>query len=351
MSGETKIGQVGEFLGFTIAKGAVWNAVGGAAAGMSGIFSVIGVSVAATASIIIKQIDYQNKRSALREMYKDEVAAQLGKSPEEITNKDLTLVARGDPRRGIAPNKVINEELDKLKSHRNLGILVTAMSILGTVAIMGFVFGTGGAAVGVGAMAAQAFVGFATHKLLDIPLTWAGKKMFGIKDLTTQERIEELNNERQNGKVLGREQVLGVFISANKELSRFVKSHYSNPYDKLSVQEKRELADAFEQYIPLANITESLNSGKVKVSELAFSVEGRASGVAPSSVPPSLSIVGKVRTALRGIGERLRPAVQKPEEEPVTVTPKRAVVEYDNPVPSRSFVERYEAEKGVAKYR
>lgn len=335
---------------------AVAGGIGGASAGVGGVFSVAGVSFAAAASVMINQAVYQHRRAELREMYKDEAAVQFGKSPKKITDKDIDLLAKGDQTRGIAGNKTIAEELSQSKKRRNLGMLVSTASILGTLAIVMAISGfIPPEALGAGVYAAKFIAGVAIHELLEKPIHWLGKKIFGMEDTSTHERIAELNKEHRNGKSITKEQVLGVFVSANKELNNFVKEQYAKPYDKLSVQEKRAMVEAVEQYIPLKNITENLNSGRVKISELAFSVEGQRSGVAPDSVPQHLSIIGKARGALHNISERLHhsPAAKKSDSEvipppvavPVSVAPKRAVVEYDNPTPTRSFVERYQAEK------
>ncbi len=350
------VGEAGS--GF-IAKETVSTAVGGAAVGIGGIFSAVGISLASAASVMINQASYQSKRSSLREMYKDEVAAQLGKSPKKIKDKDIDLVAKGDPKNGIAGNKTIADELHKLVKRRNIGMLVTIVSLLGTLAIMSALLSStllsaGGVpvAIGLDAMAAKAFAGFAIHKVLESPIKWVSKKLFHLNDVTTHERIAEINKEHRNGKVIPRAQVLGVFISANDELGKFVTSQYGKPYDQLSVQEKQAVVEALEQHIPIAKIAENLNSGRVKISELAFAVEGKVSGVAPDSVKEPLSLVGKARSALRGVGERLQHVRQHHVETvastiPQTPAPQRVNVEYDNQAPARSFVERYKAEKSA----
>lgn len=352
--GDTIRESTGEAGSGLIAKEAVSTAVGGATAGFVNIFSIVGIGLASAASVMINQATYQSKRTSLREMYKDEVAAQLGKSPKKIKDKDIDLVAKGDPKNGIAGNKTIADELHKLTKRRNIGMLVTVVSLLGTLAIMSALVTTGGIPVvaGLGAMVAKAFAGFAIHKVLESPIKWVSKKLFHLNDVTTHDRIAEISKEHRNGKVVPRAQVLGVFISANDELSKFVTSQYGKPYDQLSVQEKQAVVEALEQHIPIVKIAENLNAGRVKVSELAFAVEGKVSGVVPNSVKEPLSLVGKARSALRGVGERLQHVRQHHVETvastiPQTPTPQRVNVEYDNPTPSRSFVERYEAEKSA----
>ncbi len=355
---ETLSESAGGVVGNLGAKELVHAAANGAGGVAAGVSSVIGMGVAAAASVIINQSAYQRKLASLREMYKDEIAAQTGKPKDKLKDKDTFAVARGDEGRDIAANKTIAEELQKLKKRRNIGMLVTAASILGTLAIISAIpaiIGTSAAGLsltGVGGFLIKAFAGYSIHRAIEVPIKNAAKKIFNLNNETTHERIAGLAKEHRKGRVLGREQVLAVFISADKELGEFVVSHYGKQYDKLSVQEKRVVADAMEQYVPSRHITENLNSGVVKVSELAFMVEGRHSGVAPNSVKQNLSLIGKARTALRGVGERMHKIKQQEVAyAETTAKPVKNTVEYDNPAPARSFVERLEAEKSHAQQR
>jgi hypothetical protein len=340
----------------TIAKMGVESTVGsfgGAAAGL-GVLSNTAIGIAAFASLIMSQSSYRHRRAALYQMYKDEIAVKLGKEPGKVTAKDMDLLAKGNPEKGIEANKTLAEGLRKLKKRRNVSVLVTTAALLGTVAVLGALFApagaAGAAAVTVTSQIAKAFVGFATYKLIESPMNWGANKMFGMSEPTTHERIAELNRGHKKGKPLSQEQVLGVFISGNKEISKHVEEQYGKKYDELSVQEKRGVAESCEPYLPLKTITENLNKGRVKISELAFSVEGQASGIAPKPVKeqPAPGIMGRARSMLHSIGQRLHRTRQHVEEVPQQAAPaptprQRTVVEYDNPAPARSFVEGLQA--------
>lgn len=344
------------------------NAAGGIFAAFNSVFGLVGISVATAAGAVVNQMTYQSRRAYMRNTYKHEVGAVLGKSPEKVTDKDVDLVAKGDPQRGIEANKTIAAGIDKLKKSRNVGILVSVLSILATVTLVVAMFSLGpvaGAATAIstaigfptaGLFITKGLAGYGIHQALEKPISWASKKLFDMEKTTTYERIAVLERDHRNGKSLGREQVLGAFVGANHELSNFVQEHYGKEYDKLNVKDKKDVADIFEQYIPITKITESLNSGRVHVSELAFSVEGKSSGVVAGSVPDSLSMVGKARGKIQEVGERISQKLQghpekiaaaAPAPTPISVAPKRAIVEYDNPTPKRSFVERYKAEQNA----
>ena len=343
MAGETAIDNLGEssrtVIGTEVAHVATGvgtqsavSGVGAGAAGTGSVFGVFGVTIAAGISLVLNQINYQKKVSELKEMYKDEVGNQLGKSPNKVTDKDVELVAKGDPQNGLSGNKTIAEALRKLKTHRNIGMVVTTGAILGTLGILAVtglatapIFGAASFAAGVGTFAVKALMVFAIHSALEKPMKWAAKKVFNMED-TTNDLISNLRLQHRNGKAVSREQVVEVFVSSNKELSTFVKDKYGRDFDNLNVQQKREVTDSFEQYLPVTDVTENLNSGRVKISELAWAVDGKSSGVEPGSVKDKHSLLGKVRESLH-------------------TPPKRTVVEYDNPTPQRSFVDRLAAEK------
>jgi hypothetical protein len=304
-----------------------------ASGGLDLLLSSTGIWLAAAASTVINVIKYKNLRSDLCEIYRDEIGAKLGKTASQVTKKDMDVLAVGVPERGIPANETLSEELKKLKRDRDIGIGVTAISILFaiplTLAVMTAIFSLPVAWTSlslssitlpiVGKIATQFAVGFACHKLMEYPVEAVGKSVLGVEGNTTHERIESLVKEQEFGKSISKEQVLGVFVSANKQLSQFVQQNFGKEYDKLEAQTKQVVAQAFERYIPLTEITESLNSGRVKITELAFSVVGQKSGVKPSETPvaPKVNVLGKVRGLYYDVTSRLklRPALQKLPEQ------------------------------------
>ena len=291
---------------------------------MSGMAEIwTGIGAASLVSVGVNYFDYRNKRSGLREIYQDEIAAKLGKSPPQVTNKDMETLAAGVPERGIAANTVLAEELDKLKADRNLGFLTTVISVLATAVILyGLIVLTGPTSIFATHLTGGAFaslpnfgvavlrggIAFACHKVLEEPIRWGGEKMLGMDVVSTHERIEELVHEREAGLALSKEQVLGVFISVNPELENFVKQNYGKAYDKLNLPEKQQVVQICEQYVPLADVVSSLNSGRVKITELAFSAIGQQSGVKPSDNPvtPKVNVIGKARGVFYDVASRFK---------------------------------------------
>lgn len=344
--------------------------------GSSGFFSastltlVAGVAIAAVASSVINIVKHRNLRADIFDMYRDEIASKLGKSPSQVTSKDMDALAKGVPERGIEANQTIADELTKLKDDRNLGIGVTLISIICAIPLAGWIGGGlafSGAALSLanaGVFLGKLAIGFVCHKAIEYPVEAAGQEFFHMEGHSTHERIEGLMKDRAAGKELSKEKVLGVFISANKELSQFVQQQFGNEYDKLSLPVKQKIVDTFEQFVPLTQVTESLNSGKVRITELAFSVSGQSSGILPSEkpTPPKLNVVGKARGLMHNMSAAISnvhghvqqgraqnyyaqpPVVAQPSE---PLRPKRQVVYYDNPEPKISFTEQLARRRGA----
>lgn len=303
---------------------AIHNAMNTAAhAGVEHSYHLIGggIGLASIASTAINVIKYINLRSDLCDIYRDEIASKLGKAPEKITVKDMDALAQGVPEKGIPANKALAEELDNLRQERNIGIGVTVVSIMLAIPLaISVMSGLGLPMVALGALftaptlpllgsfATQLGIGFLSHKLLEYPIEKAGHQLFSVANDTTHERIESLMKDREDGKALTKEQVLGVFVGAKQEFSNFVESSFGKSYDKLDLKQKQSLTESFEQYLPLTNITASLNAGITKVSELAFAVQGDKSGVAMNMNPtaPNLSLKGKIHHAVHNVAEHLQ---------------------------------------------
>ena len=301
------------------------SATAGFTTTVSSLWTGFGVGLSAIASAIINVIKYKNMRSDIRELYQDEIASKLSKSPKQVTNQDMDALAAGIPERGIPANTILAEELDKLKKDRNLGILVTTVSILCSIPIALTLAAPIISAIGASSMTpffqtavtllTKAAMGFVCHRIMEYPVEAIGQKLFDMETTSTHERIANLVNEHEAGKALSKEQVLGVFISTNQQLDGFVTQNFGNTYDKLKLEVQQAIAQSFEQFIPLSDVVDSLNSGRVKITELAFSAIGQQSGVKPSDNPvaPKVNVIGKARGVFYDVASRfkLRQPLQK----------------------------------------
>jgi hypothetical protein len=258
------------------ASGAVANGSGGGlAAFLGGWGSILGVAITAAFSAGITQLHYRDELDEIKRLYEDEISEKLGKSVDKVTVKDLDLLGKGDPARGIAPNATIAEALGKAKKFRNLSVVTTGISSLATLGITSalvMAFPALGAA-SLGAFLAEAAIGIVVYNVIRVPLNTLGKKIFGIARENTTERIMEIEKNRESGKDISREQVLSVLVSANPDLDQRVANSFGKKFDDMSTADKEKVVESLRQVIPLDQITTGINQGGVDITRLAFTTE------------------------------------------------------------------------------
>lgn len=292
MSATTQITEKAVHLaGETTLKGVMGSTPGAAAAG--GVVPISagaipgGVGVAAIVGAVLAQMEYKERKNELKELYRDELAAQLKKPAEKVTTEDFDKLAEH--------NHTIREQLDKTKTARNVGIgviaigtfaaVVAAFTIMGALASAGVTVSapTLGAAKVVQWLATTA-VAMITYGVIKPVMQKVGERIFGVDQKTTHERIEKMFKDHTQGKVISRERVLDVFVHANPPLDAFIKREYGLSFDKLKPVDKLQLADSnIGKQLGVAELTEAINQGKIKSTELAFTVEGKFSGVEPTT--------------------------------------------------------------------
>jgi len=242
-----------------------------------------GVWLTAIISAVLSQMEYRQKKNELKELYKEELSAQLGKPLDKITADDFDKLA--------TTNHTVGEQLAKAKKERTVGIGVIATATLASVGaafgIMKLV-GAGAVITGSGLAAtllpwlATTAVAMMAYGIIKYPVQKIGEKIFGVDKKTTHERIEEIYKDHAAGKVITRERVFDVFVHANPPLDQFIRQQYGKKFDKLKPVDKLELAEALGGQLGVAQLTDSINQGKIKATELAFTVDGKFSGVAPT---------------------------------------------------------------------
>jgi hypothetical protein len=316
-------------------KGAEFGGGAIAGAGFSesiALASTLGLMAAVSAGIT--QWEYGHERKQLRDFYKDEIAAKLGKDPKSVNDRDMDALAKGA---GREANHTIAGMLRKLKRQRNVGIVVSTVATLGTYGIMHTPAIIATALPFLGSV----IVGLSIYYAIKKPLHYLADKAFGLNKETTHDRIADIQKDRDAGKTISREQVISVFVAANPELSAFIKSQYGKEFDKLDVAHKLRITENIGKLVHIDELTDSLNLGHIRVAELAFAAEGQASGVKPTTQDAHKT--GLISTIKGKLHDLVRRAAHHGGE--LHHQPQEAMV-YDAPEePRRSFTERL----GVAK--
>jgi hypothetical protein len=275
------------------------EAAGGVVAGTanSSLALIATLGLISAVSTGLTQMEYHYQRKKLRHFYKEELAAKLGKDGHALTDKDLDALAGRMANVSVEKNHTISEALEKHKKQRNIGVGLSIIASLSTYGIVhGLIPAAAFAAFGAtGGFVASAIVGLLIYNAVKAPIHWAADKLLGIDTDTVHDRIVEIQKDRQAGKTISREQVFSAFVAANPELSNYIAGSHGKPFDQLDVPVKIAIADNIGKIIQLDALTQSINSGEINVSELAFTVDGQTSGVAPKQLD------GKSHGLLAGI--------------------------------------------------
>lgn len=297
---------------------------------MAGAFLYGGFGVL---SAVTNQIEYGAARGRVADFYHEELAAKLGKAPSAVRDDDIDVLAKGDPARGIPANKVIDDKIHHERSIRNIGIGASFLASLAVCTLMSTLIGgvaaAAGAAVGAKitlgfgmAIAAKVLVGVLAYSAIKRPLVNVGESLLGLNHATTHDLIVGVAKDREHGKSISREQVVEIFISANRQISEYVSERYGAEYEHLALADKVRVANDLANVLPVDKIARSINLGTSNASELAFTVEGDVSGVLPKApTEPSgqaapetfLSRFGhKCRNVVKAINHALHPETAHP---------------------------------------
>jgi hypothetical protein len=304
------VNQLGSGIGLT-----------GGAAAVGGLGGMVVMGVLGVISAVVAQMDYRHGIRKMRELYKYEIAHQLDKPAKEVTDEDLYTLAEGNKEKGIEPNNVLAKEISQKRTDRIISIALSAGASMATFGMMAMVGSlavatlpvaapiAGALGLSVAAVApvvgliAETLIGIGLYNLIKEPMHWAARKAFKLDENTTHDRIERLNNTLALGKSVSQEQVLDVFISADKNLDNYITQQYGKTYDRMNSVEKKVVAADLAQQVPLADLTERINKGQYDVGELAFAAEGKSSGFKiPSQMDDSVqkqSLLGAIWSELK----------------------------------------------------
>jgi len=246
--------------------GWVAGAIGGKIAG------VVGLGLAAAVSASFTQMDYIHKKNNLTDLYRDDIAARLGKEPGKVTVDDLEAEAEH--------NRTIKAELQRAKKQRNFGVPLAVVATLASFALVLVALPAALTALsipaltGIGGFLIKAAVSMAGYYAVKTPLQKWGNDRFGLLSETPNDRIFEIQRAREQGETVTPEQVLGVFAKANEKVDALIAERMGKPFDQLTPEERTQAVQALGDTLPLMKLTEDLNTGKVRATQLAFAAEG-----------------------------------------------------------------------------
>jgi hypothetical protein len=283
---------------------------------------IAGVGLTTALSAALTQMSYNYQLHSMRKLYAEEMAAKLGKSVEQLNDRDLERLAKGDAAKNIPANKTIADALKKEKRIRNIGIVVSIVASLASFAMLNFAVNQHmfEAMTGLMRPIAKAAAAMVAYHLIKAPMDWASLRLAGLHKDTAHDRILDIEKEHEKGRIISHEQVLDVFVKSNTELAAMIQSHYGKPFEKLSLATRQDITAQLAPVLQLDRLVTDINEGRMNATELAFTVEGQASGVQLRHAPelPEKPTFGNlVRESFSKIAGHFR----KPQLRPETPVP------------------------------
>lgn len=292
----------------------------------------VGIVFGAVIHKRILDMEHDREEQRMLGLYRREIAAQTGRSPDQLTHNDLE--------RAASQNTTIAEALErnnrKVKSRMwawvggavlatvVVGLLFTP-GLFGAAALLGSLVpataglhGAGWAAAFATGAAVKGLIGALTFNVARPFVDNLSDKIASLNGHDTHEYIEELSKIRSQGRTILPEQVLGAFVKASPALDESIKQRYGHHFDKLVLKNDfgalKEILSEMDSRFNITQVTNDINAGRIQVTELAYIVRGQRSGVEP--VEPD------TRTAKEKIKDGIDIAKQKVEEASVAAQEK-----------------------------
>jgi hypothetical protein len=237
--------------------------------------------------------EMQRNQDKMADIYRDEIADQLGIAPQQVTRAHVHLMAYGDERRGIASNAIVREEIEREWSKTWLRFATSTLAAMTSFAVISFGLGLpqvtetlaqlvpagvqsffpsinpilATASVGL----VSGFTGLLVNRGLDIGV----QRSTTLGNLTLHDRIAKLDRDITRARTVTKEQVFALFVAANPVLSERISQRFGRSYDLLPQAQKSAIivkAGSAQQMQAIAN---DLNQGNIRAGTVAFIVSGQ----------------------------------------------------------------------------
>lgn len=266
-------------------------------AGLAGVAIMVGLSVG------LSQVDHIHRRRRLRDTYRKEIAAGMGKSEAQVSDADLDAVAYGDPQRGVVGNGAIRQAVEHSDLHRRVGTGLSIVSSLVAFAITATLFAAGGplAIGGAAQFALHMAVSGVCYFAVKMPVHWIGGKMLGLDEPTADDKIHGIQRDLEKGRAISQEQVFEAYLSGNQSLDAVVRAEFGRSFKKMDAESKIAVLQTIGRDWQVDQVTAAINAGRMRPTEIAFASQGERSGV-----PLGEGVNAKSRWASRLEGLRHR---------------------------------------------
>ena len=275
---------------------------------------IIGGGLILSGVMRVREMMYNQDRMA--DIYREEIADQLGIAPEQVTRQHVHTLAYGDKQRGIAPNPILREEIDREWNKTWLKFATSALAAMAGYGLIQFGLATNLAnalpeamgAVGtigntIGSWLSVASVGIVTGAaglVLNNGLDIAIQRSTTLGERTLHDRIAKLDRDIDRNRPVSKEQVFALFVASDRMLEHKIATRYGKSYDLLPLDAKTQVIEALGAAPQMQGIANDLNSKRISAGTVAFIITGQrgmeaapaatVQGVEPITVAPTREV-------------------------------------------------------------
>jgi hypothetical protein len=276
----------------------------------------------AALSGLIRLRDMQYNLDRMADIYRTDIADQLGIAPGEVTRVHVHTLAYGDANRGIAANPIFREEVEREWQKTWLKFATTALAATVSFGLIAW----GAAHESVKALMPDSWWGNAlkytsvgivsgsTGLVLNTGLDWLVQGLTQIGSVSVHDRIARMERDMQRGRTVTQEQVFALFAAANDRLGNGIRQRFGASYDVLSIEQKHAAIRASGLESVTQHICEEINRGAMRPGAMAFVLSGQrglmrdevVAQLPPATVPaptmeraPQPGFVEKLRLSAR----------------------------------------------------
>ena len=263
------------------------GALGGAGSGVGSAVAwpaIIGISMGVVGLTAMAHTSIERqKKEVLLDNYREEISHVLGKNDKTLTVQDLEAAAKSPEN----PNgsTALSMALDYFRDTRNFfvasqaataALMVTAVGFLKT-AVLPVDFPIVGLASASGLLYNELFRTVTNVGSLAIDKN--------VKGALTKE-MRAINQQIAQGSNISATRVMGVMVMVNPDLKKQIIGHYNQPYEELSIADKREVVERYDVQMNLVQTAKDINAGRMLPTELGFIAFGESSGTPMRSEAP-----------------------------------------------------------------
>ncbi len=248
--------MIGPAIGFSVAAPALVIAVGGTV--LTGFMR------------LYAQRHYEQD---MVNLYRDEIAAQTGKAPEEVTRADLKEAAQG--------NEVIDQALKRQQRKTIIAVATAGLAGMVTFGLLNFGLAQNmvtqfftehfGSSVGnILRYASSGIVAGISSLIVHDGLEAAIGFGTGTRKAAAHDRIIEMARSRQRGEEITPEQVYAVLVAIDPTLQQTIKTDFQESYRHMNAKERAHVLEVHGHSNTMQQIAAAINAGQMKPGHLAY---------------------------------------------------------------------------------